>query len=217
MNGQSGNRPSQVPDKTLSRLILYRSLLQQSLESGIRSIYSHQLADMVGGSAAQVRRDLMVVGYMGNPRDGYRTEELVACIDSLLDTPEGVSMVLVGVGNLGRAILNHFSGAGAKFRVAAAFDIDQSKVGRVICGVRCHHLSELRQVLQNQHVSVGAITVPSNEAQAVADRLVECGVHGIVNFAPVPLRVPSFVCMEHMELATVFEKVAFFSRRSANN
>jgi redox-sensing transcriptional repressor len=201
-----------IPDKTVERLILYRSLLKHTAEKGTRSLFSHQIADLVGGTAAQVRRDLMAVGYTGNPREGYKIEDLVACIDKMLNAPEGFTMALVGVGNLGRAILNHFAGLSGQTKVLAAFDIDSNKVGRVICGCRCHHISEIKQVLTGYTVNLGVITVPVTEAQTVADRLVEAGVRGLVNFTPVPVKVPSSVYMEHMELATVFEKVAFFSR-----
>jgi redox-sensing transcriptional repressor len=201
-----------IPEKTVSRLLTYRSLLQKESGHGLTNIFSHQIADLVGGSSAQVRRDLMCIGYTGNPKNGYNIQQLTDCIDKLLTPPTGISMILVGVGNLGKAILTYFSARRPTFNMVAAFDADPNKTGRVICGCRIYPFAELAEKAAEFKAQVGVITVPASEAQRVADQLVKAQVKGLVNFAPARLKIPDTVYVENMDMAMTFEKVAYFSR-----
>ena len=123
-------------------------------------------------------------------------------------------MALVGVGNLGGAILGFFVGRRPKLSLVAAFDADRDKAGRVLYGVRCHAMNEMADVVVGQGIRVAAITVPASEAQDVADRLVRAGVRGILNFAPVRLRVPAGVYVEDVDVTMALEKVAYFARQA---
>ena len=198
--------------KTIGRLSLYRRVLYGLLAEGERSIYSHQLASLVGGTPAQVRRDVMAVGYTGSPSRGYDIQELAVGIGNYLDAAEGQGVALVGVGNLGRAILAYFSGRRPRLTIEAAFDNDPAKVGRAIHGCRCYSIKELGRVVREQGIQIGLITVPADAAQIVADRLCESGVRGLVNFAPVRLRLPEHVYVEDIDMTMSLEKVAFFAR-----
>ena len=200
-----------VSGKTIGRLSLYRRVLYGLLAEGERAIFSHQLALLVGGTAAQVRRDVMALGYMGSPTRGYDIAELIGSIGEFLDAPEGQKAALVGVGNLGRALLAYFSGRRPKLTIDAAFDTDPAKVNRVIHGCRCYPLEELVSVVQQQGIQVGIITVPSDFAQLVADKLCQAGVVGIVNFAPVRLRVLKHIYVEDIDMTMSLEKVAYFA------
>jgi len=184
-------------------------------DSGVQSVYSHQLASMAGCTAAQVRRDLMAVGYSGTPTRGYDVSALLASIGAHLDAPEGQNAALVGVGNLGRAILAFFAGRRPRLSIVAAFDSDHYKTNRVIQGCRCYPVEDIAQVVRNNRIEVGIITVPATEAQEVADRLVGAGVRGILNFAPAALRVRPDIYVETMDITVSLEKVAFFARRGA--
>lgn len=199
--------------RTVGRLSLYRQLLldQQAAKKG--NIYSHQLAVMAGVTPAQVRRDLMVVGYSGSPTKGYDVRELIRGIAKFLDAPEPEAVVLVGVGNLGRAILAYYAGRRPNLKIVAAFDNDPQKVDRLVLGCRCCSMSQLDEVIQQHQVKTGIITVPVGEAQAVADQLVRAGVCGVLNFAPVPLWAPEGVFVEHIDMAVALEKVAYFARQ----
>jgi redox-sensing transcriptional repressor len=202
-----------IPDKTIGRLSLYRRLLNRINVEGVRSIYSHQLAAMAGVTAAQVRRDIMSIGYSGNPNRGYEVAELIASIGSSLDDPEGQKAALVGVGNLGRAILTYFAGRRPKLSIVAAFDNDPKKYDRVIQGCRCFNIDRLSEVVKDMGITIGAVTVPANDAQRVADQLVRAGVSGILNYAPVRLRVPGAVYVEDIDMTMSLEKVAYFARK----
>jgi redox-sensing transcriptional repressor len=201
-----------APEKTLERLILYQIVLEQNEAQGVTHLFSKDLAIQAGSNPAQVRRDLMTVGYNGNPQKGYAVGELIEKIRSMLQPQEGISMALVGVGNLGRAILGYFTRLKPKFNLVAAFDTEESKVGRVIAGARCYHSNEIETVLRDHPVSLGVITVPETHAQKAADQLVAANIRGIVNFAPVPIRVPAYVYLENMHMTLTFEKVAYFAR-----
>lgn len=202
-----------IPDKTIGRLSLYRRLLHRLQGEEVRNIYSHQLATMAGVTPAQVRRDIMSIGYSGNPNRGYDLSELIESIGHSLDDAEGQYAALVGVGNLGRALLTYFAGRRPKLSIVAAFDNDPRKFDRVIQGCRCHSIDRIHEVVREQHITIGTITVPSGEAQSVADTLVRAGIRGILNFAPIRIRVPAAVYVEDIDLTMSLEKVAYYARK----
>jgi redox-sensing transcriptional repressor len=201
-----------VPERTIGRLSLYRRLLAEAMGRGVRNLYSHELASLSGASAAQVRRDLMSVGYMGTPTRGYDVADLMGSIAAFLDAPVMQGVALVGVGNLGRAVLAYFAGRHPSLSFVAAFDADPSKTDRVIHGCRCHGMNELAAVLEREDIRTAVIAVPAEHAQDVADALVSAGIASILNFAPTSLRVPPGVYVEHNDLTASIERVAFFAR-----
>jgi redox-sensing transcriptional repressor len=187
-------------------------MLLHAKEDGKQGMYSHELADVTGVRAPQVRRDLMEVGYSGHSRNGYEIAGLVCRLDAYFGMDQGIRMVLVGVGNLGRAILNYFVGKQSHVALEAAFDTDPAKVGRVIGGCRCYPLEQLQDIVSGRGVHIGIITVPAPEAQKVAELLIKAGVNGLVNLAPARLRVPSAIFVEDMDVTLAIEKVAYFSK-----
>ena len=203
-----------VSDKTIGRLSLYRRILNRIKAEGKNNIYSYQLAGFAGGTAAQVRRDLMAIGYSGSPSRGYEITELTRSLAHFLDAPEGQQAALVGIGNLGRAILTYFSGRRPKLVITAAFDIDPNKVNRLIQGCPCYPVEEIARITREKKIDVGVICVPANQAQVSADRLVEGGVKGILNFAPHRLHLPADVYVEDLDMTMALEKVAYFARQN---
>lgn len=202
-----------VSDKTIGRLSLYRRILNRVKAEGKDNIYSYQLAGLAGGTAARVRRDLMAIGYTGSPSRGYEITELTRSLAGFLDAPEGQQAALVGIGNLGRAILTYFSGRRPKLAITAAFDSDPNKVNRLVQGCPCFPSEDLSRVVREKGIDVGVICVPANQSQLIADRLVEGGVKGILNFAPRRLHLPADVYVDDMDMTTALEKVAFFARQ----
>jgi len=202
-----------VPERTLERLTLYRRLLNVLREDGVRYVFSRELAEMAGRTAAQVRRDLMAVGYTGNPAHGYRVEGLIKSMRRFLDKPGGQNVALVGAGNLGKALLRYFEGRRPNLRIVAVFDSDPNKANRLIGGCRCYAPSRMAQVVKAKHIEMAVIAVPAPAAQQVADQLAAAGVKGILNFAPALLRVPQGVYVEDLDMAMALEKVGYFSRR----
>lgn len=203
-----------ISKKVIERLIIYRSFLNHLVENKRENVFSHQLAEHCGLTATRVRRDLMHIGFIGNYKAGYRVDLLIAHIRDILEPREGIPLALIGVGNLGRAILTYFSRQNPQFRLVASFDNDPQKIGRVIAGCRCHDLDQIVPILSENPVQTAIITVPATAAQSVADQLVRAGVTGIVNFSPVSLKVPQHVAIEYIDFGLIFEKVAYFSRKS---
>lgn len=202
-----------ISDRTIGRLSLYRRLLRDLLADGEKSIFSHQLAAMAGGTAAQVRRDIMAIGYSGSPVHGYDVEQLLESIGQFLDASQTQNVALVGVGNLGRALLAYFVGRHPTLSIVAAFDVDPAKANRVIHGCRCHPLDDLMRLVKEHDIRLGVISVPAPEAQGVANLLCQAGVRGLLNFAPVRLWVPEHVYVENLDVTMSLEKVAFFARQ----
>lgn len=203
----------EIPSRVIERLSAYRRHLRRWLADGHERIYSHDLARLEGATPAQVRRDLMTIGYAGSPAKGYDVEGLIEHIDGLLSPNTQAGAALVGVGHVGGAILDYFGGQHPEHRIVAAFDVHPDRVGRVIHGHRCHSANDLEAVLAETPALVGIIAVPADAAQEVADRLVRAGTTGLLNFAPVRLRVPPHVFVEDVDISLSLEKVVFFARQ----
>ncbi|MHC4872613.1 MAG: redox-sensing transcriptional repressor Rex, partial [Planctomycetota bacterium] len=182
-----------ISGKVIERLSLYRRLMTNAFESGEVSMYSHDLAEKAGVTAAQVRRDLMEIGFAGTSKKGYEVSGLKKAIADYLDNPDGEKVALIGVGNLGRALLPFFAAHEPNVRINAAFDTDPFKTGRVIHGCRVYPDNELDKVIKEQDINVAILAVPAEYAQSVTARLLNAGICGIMNFAPVTLKVPEYV------------------------
>ena len=201
--------PGHVPAAVVNRLTLYLRELQHLLGDGEQTTSSNQLGQRLGFTDAQVRKDLAHFGHFGHPGIGYRCEELVQAIRKILGTDREWRVALVGVGNLGRALLGYRGFSLQGFRLIAAFDADQSKAGKKIEGVEIYTMEQLAVVLTAERIELGLIAVPATEAQEVADQLVAAGVGGIVNFAPVTLTVPAGISKVGVDLARELEQVTF--------
>lgn len=205
-----------VSRKSVARLSLYRRLLLPLQEAGAGHIYSHQLARLAGVSAAQVRRDLMAVGYSGSPNRGYEVDNCLGAIAAFLDGEERQDVALVGAGRLGRSVLAHFSSRPSMLRFAVCFDTDPALIDTSIEGVRCHSIEVMEQVVRDLGITVGVIAVPADMAQAVAADLVRGGVRSLISFSPVPLRVPDDVFVDYLDITSALESAAFYARHRHN-
>ena len=211
----SAARSTKVSHRSVQRLSAYRRILDNLHRQGVAWVYSHEIARSAGVTAAQVRRDLMTVTHQskGTPSKGYSVAILARNIGRLLDGQTFEAVVLVGVGNLGRAILAYFAGRRPSIGIVAAFDKDPDCTDRVINGCRCYSEAEMLRFVEERQVRLAILAVPASAAQEVTDRLVSAGVRGILNFAPTPLRVSPDVYVEDVDMTTLLEKVAFFARQ----
>ena len=202
-----------ISERTIERLSLYRRILVQLASEHTETVCSHNLATLARGTPAQVRRDLMAVGCSGRPSQGYDVAELTDGIGQFLDAPEAQAVALVGVGNLGRAILAYLANRRPKLTINAAFDNDPGKIGREIegCGCRCFSIDQMPDIVRSRGIRVAIIAVPASVAQSVADQLVSAGIAALVNFAPVRLQTPEGVFAEDIDIGTALEKAAFFA------
>jgi redox-sensing transcriptional repressor len=208
-NNQTPPVPKDVPKAVVSRLSLYLRELQHLVRTGKATISSHQLGRLLGFTDAQVRKDLTYFGHFGHPGIGYRCEELVGAIRRILGTDRVWTVGLVGVGNLGRALLGYRGFAAKGFQIVAAFDADPRKTNASVDGVTVYGLDRLQEIIERDQIQLAMLTVPATAAQSVADLVAAAGVTGIVNFAPVTLSLPEEISLVGVDLATELEQISF--------
>ena len=199
-----------LPERTVERLSEYRRSLLQCLEEGKTHIFSHELAELHHNTAVQVRRDIMFIGYTSMQRKGYDVRELIDVIGEILDSEKGLNVAVIGVGNLGRAVTTYFIGKRSKLNIIATFDVDTTKIDRVISGVKCYPLSRLKEIVESNNISIAIMTVPADSAPEVSTQLVESGIKGVLNFTTVPLHMGPDVYLDEYDMITSLEKVAYF-------
>lgn len=199
-----------LPGKTVERLSQYRRVLSASLAANRNYVFSHELAGLLHITAVQVRRDLMLIGYGSVMRKGYDVRELIRTIGSIIDAPSGLNVAIIGMGNLGRAITGYFRGKRTNMNVVAAFDVDPQKVDKVVAGVKCYPLDQIKRLKGELDISIAVLAVPTDQAVTVTTMLVSNGIKGIMNFTTVPLNVPDNVYLEEFDMITSIEKVAYF-------
>jgi redox-sensing transcriptional repressor len=207
--GSRGGAESTVPQAVVSRLSLYLRELQQLQRDGRETTSSTQLGRLLGFTDAQVRKDLAYFGQFGYPGIGYRCDELMVAIKRILGTDQDWPIALVGVGNLGRALMGYRGFQQQGFRLVAAFDVDPTKVGSEFDGIRVHALAELPDVVRQYGIKLAILSVPGAAAQDVADQLIAAGLRGILNFAPVMLNLPEDARMVAVDLAIELEQLTF--------
>ncbi len=204
---------AKIPPKTLYRLSIYGRCLQR-LPAGKagRLISSEALAKAAGTRPAQLRKDLACIGPLGRRGLGYEVTTLQARIAKAVGTNRLMPVVLVGVGNLGAALLSYRGFAPEGFEVVAAFDVEPRRVRPLRFPVPLFPMHRLRETIRKHHVRLAILTVPADAAQEVAQQLVAAGVQGILNFSPIPLHVPESVTVNHVNLAIELENLAYFVR-----
>jgi len=202
-------RPESIPDPAVRRLSLYLRQLETFKRKDRRTISSKQLGESLGLTDAQVRKDLAYFGQFGHPGIGYRVDELIAQVKRILGTDKAWSVMLVGAGNLGRA-LGAYRGFNAKgFNIVAVFDNDPAKVGKKLGQFTVQPLSEMPATVQKLGIRLAILGVPADAAQDVADQLIAAGVRGLLNFAPVSISVPRDVALSTVDVAVQLEQLSF--------
>lgn len=205
-----------LPGKTVERLSQYRRALIASLAENRNYVFSHELAAMLHITAVQVRRDLMLIGYGSVMRKGYDVRDLIRTIGSIIDAANGLNVAIIGMGNLGRAITGYFMGKRTNLNVVAAFDVDPQKVDKVVAGVRCYRLDQMKKIKEELDITIAVLAIPPDQAVAVTTMLVSHGLKGIMNFTTVPLNVPDTVFLEEFDMITSIEKVSYFVKESTH-
>ena len=203
------SRPESIPNPAVRRLSLYLRQLEAVQRKGRRTISSKQLGESLRLTDAQVRKDLAYFGQFGHPGIGYRVEDLILQLRKILGTDRTWNVLLVGAGNVGKA-LSSYRGFGSKgFQVVAVFDNDPSKVGRKLGAFTVRPLAEIAKAAEEHVARLAILAVPADNAQDVADQLIAAGIRGLLNFAPVSLTVPRNVAVSAVDVAVQLEQLAF--------
>jgi redox-sensing transcriptional repressor len=202
-----------IPDATVARLPVYLRALYALVDHGVATVSSEELAAATGVNSAKLRKDLSHLGSYGTRGVGYDVEYLVYQVSRELGLTQDWPVLIVGAGNLGRALANYGGFASRGFHVAALLDSDPAVVGSVIA----HHTvcsdAELERIVERFGVSIGVIATPAAAAQNACDRLVAAGVTSILNFAPLVLNVPAGVDVRKVDLSIELQILAFHAQR----
>lgn len=190
-----------ISKAVIKRLPRYYRFLGELLRNGTVRISSRELSERMGLTASQIRQDLNCFGGFGQQGYGYKVESLREEIGGILGVNQGHTVVVLGAGNLGCALIENFKFNANGFQLLAAFDINPAIVNTTISGVPVVHADRLEEYLRHNPVSVGLLTVPMAAAQAMADRLVRCGVGGIWNFTNYEISAPEQVVVESVHFS----------------
>jgi len=215
LNDQPAERPypGGIPEATVARLPVYLRALYTLAERGVGTVASDELAAAAGVNSAKLRKDLSYLGSYGIRGVGYDVEYLVYQVSRALGLTQNWPVVIIGAGNLGRALANYGGFVSRGFRISAVLDSDQAMVGRKLGSVIVRHVSELEEIVAGSGVAIGVIAVPATAAQATCDRLLAAGVTSILNFAPVVLTVPEGVDVRKVDLSIELQILAFHAQR----
>ena len=202
-------RSGAIPAATASRLGLYLRELQHFLRNGTETIKSNSLGRRLGLSDSQIRRDLALFGEFGKRGVGYNVAGLVGALRKALGTDGQWNTILIGLGNLGSALVHYRGFSQQGFALQAIFESDITKVGGAIEGIPVYSIEDLEEVLPKLQVQMAILAVPAREAPKLAHRLAELGISGILNFAPVSLSHISGVATVDVDLAVELQRLAF--------
>jgi len=198
-----------IAESTVRRLSLYLRFLEEFEEQGASTVSSDALAGRGGTTSAQVRKDLSFFGSFGKRGLGYEVPTLKTQLREILGLGRRYRVVVVGAGKIGSALVQ-YGGFGARgFDLVAIYDNDPKKIGKLWNGLTVRDAAQLEKDLKHEHADIAAIVTPGDAAQAVADRLVACGINAILNFAPVQLQVPESVAVKTVNLVLELEALSY--------
>ena len=201
---------SEVPEVVVLRLPLYIRALLQLQREGVEVVSSQQIGERLHMTPAQIRKDLSYFGKFGKQGRGYCLMALLDELREILGLTEDWRACLVGVGRLGRAIINYTGFAPEGFTIVAAFDSSEDQVGTSVGQFTVRPMAELSDVVNNMGVSIGIVAVPSEQAQTVINQLVESGIKGILNYAPVAPYVPEEIVVRNIDPVLSLQSMTFY-------
>ena len=199
-----------IPSSSIPRISLYYRALLSLKDKSVTS--SQELAILTECSASQIRKDLAYFGQFGKPGEGYNIEALKIELKKILGIDRVWDVALVGVGNLGSALLAHKGFKTQGFNIRHVFDNDKKKIGKVRQGVKIQDTKKLKSAIRSNKIDMAVVAVPPETAQGVVDNLIPAGIKAILNFAPVILKVPKGIEVLNIDLSMELERLTYFLR-----
>lgn len=199
-----------IPDIIIGRLPVYLRALQRLSDKGIQTTSSQELGDIVGISAAQIRKDISQFGEFGKQGTGYSIPFLIERLRTILKVDRVWEVVIVGMGDIGHALARYQGFSNRGFIIKMVFDNDPQKVGQKVGGFEVLDLSVMAEKIKQNKIKIAMLTVPASVAQEVADQLIKAGVRGILNYAPISLSVPAGVRVQHIDPATHLQRMTYY-------
>ncbi len=207
-------RAIKIPEKTVTRLSIYLRCLEELENDGVVSVSSKQLSDRFGLNSAQVRKDFAYFGQFGIRGLGYYVSSLRHNLKRILGLKQQWEVALIGLGNLGSALMAYKGFQERGFKISAVFDRDPAKIGRRVNGIEVMDPSKIGPIIRKRRIKIGVLAVPAAGAQAVVDLLIEAGVTAILNFVPAQLTVPVSVKLQNVDLAVLLETLSYHTART---
>ena len=198
-----------ISSRGIERLALYYRYLTSPNGSEQAFISSKELAKAVEHTAAQVRRDLSCFGTFGTPGRGYDRAALEEKLSEILGKGKNQNVVLVGVGNLGSALLAYKGFQSQHYTIVAAFDKDARKIGERFEGLEIQHIGKLDDIVLRTNARIGIVSVPADSAQEAVDALISAGIQGILNFAPARVAVPEGIVFQHVDFSIKLDRLCY--------
>jgi redox-sensing transcriptional repressor len=201
---------NKIPDIIIGRLPLYLRALQRLSEKGILTTSSQELGEIIGISAAQIRKDISQFGEFGKQGTGYSVPFLIERLRDILKVDRVGEVVIVGMGDIGHALARYNGFTNRGFRISMIFDNDPKKVGQKVGEYEILDTAVLIEKVKQHKIKVAMLTVPAAVAQEAADQLVKAGIKAILNYAPTSLNVPSGVRVQHIDPATHLQRMTYY-------
>ena len=199
-----------IPDIIIGRLPVYLRALQRLADKDIHTTSSQELGEIVGISAAQIRKDISQFGEFGKQGTGYAIPFLIEKLQDILKVDRVWEVVIVGMGDIGHALAHYQGFANRGFHVKMVFDNDPKKIGQKIGEFEVFDTATLAEKIKHHKIKLAMITVPASEAQDVADQLVKAGVKAILNYAPISLNVPEDVKVQYIDPVTHLQRMTYY-------
>jgi redox-sensing transcriptional repressor len=199
-----------IPDIIIGRLPIYLRALQRLADQGIHNTSSQELGEIIGISAAQIRKDISQFGEFGKQGTGYSIPFLIERLQSILKVNRVWDVIIVGMGDMGHALARYNGFANRGFHVTMLFDNDPKKVGQKLNDLEIYSTDIIADKVKQNKIKVAMLTVPASMAQEVTDQLVKAGVKAILNYAPIHLSVPKDVHVQHIDPASHLQRMTFY-------
>jgi redox-sensing transcriptional repressor len=199
-----------IPDIIIGRLPIYLRALQHMADRGLQSTSSQELGEIIGISAAQIRKDISQFGEFGKQGTGYSIPFLIERLRDILKVDRVWDVIIVGMGDMGHALARYNGFVNRGFQVTMLFDNDPNKVGQIVNNLEIFSTNTMMEKVKQNRIKVAMLTVPASAAQEVADQLVKAGVKSILNYAPIHLNVPPEVRVQHIDPATHLQRMTFY-------
>lgn len=206
----------EIPKATAKRIPLYFRYLKTLDQSGVKRIKSNEFSQMIQIPSATIRRDFSHFGELGRSGYGYDVPYLIEVFSNILNTEIEKRIALIGVGNLGKALVNNNFRRNANLNIVAAFDSNPEVIGTKVNDIKVNDISEIKEVIKKEGITTVITTVPSNKVQQVIDEAVEAGVTAILNFAPKRLKVPHNVQVQYIDLTTELQTLIYYDENYNN-
>ena len=201
---------SSIPEVVVERLPVYIQKLNQLVREGRESVSSQEMAEHLGVTSAQFRKDLSIFGGFGKQGTGYNVINLLESLRSILNLNQVWEVVLVGVGHLGQALLSYQGFSQKGFEIVMAFDNNPNVIGKTFAGIEVLDVIGMRNHICPRGIPIAILTVPAANAQEMADQLIRCGVNAILNYAPVTLKVPDGVRLANIDPVLSLQTITFY-------